>query len=541
MIDYEVDHWGVGLICSLTGSVFPRALAWAVPAAFLAAVYCSAAQWHWGGTTNYPDVGGTSFTLVWGGYTFIVGFLLVFRTQIAFARFWEGATTLFGVKGVWVNAVSNMLAFTTHDAKKQGEVDAFQHYLVRLMSMLFAASLESISTASNEFPTLGDLDIPQEYMDYLAHTHDKVEVLLNWIQRLIVQNHNNHVLAVPPPILSRVFQELGNGIRDLQNARRLQQYHFPFPYAQAITFFLIMNWLFIPAIAGFFIPQPIAASLLTFITTFAVWSINYIACELEMPFGEDPNDLPLLDMQKDFNQCMRMLMHPMARVPPCFAYQPDKHEEMWQQEHHTGKPVYTFDPAKHAKNEQMWRQQQQHPQSNGEASAPAAALMHPAVKGRARTNGGLQVAVNSLAQSQNPTAGCPSGGSPRGHNCHNGAAAAADQMVLEFPSTAFLLADGVHGARPLTVEVANPSEGTTTTKCLEVLDERCAMPALGGRSIHPDWSAGDQYAVPVAIDGSLQGHRWQPSTQHNAGGGDAMGTPSNEWADVSMAKRLPEV
>eukprot|EP00929_Paragymnodinium_shiwhaense_P002748 TRINITY_DN10302_c0_g1_i2.p1 TRINITY_DN10302_c0_g1~~TRINITY_DN10302_c0_g1_i2.p1 ORF type:complete len:583 (+),score=84.68 TRINITY_DN10302_c0_g1_i2:107-1855(+) len=330
-IDYEFGFWGVGFICSSwRGSVFPRALAWATSSAIFASIYGMIFQMIWGNVDNFPEVGGTSFTIVWGGYTFTVSFLLVFRTQIAYARFWEGAKTLWAVKGVWVNAVSNTLAFTTKESKRKQEVDSFQHFLVRLMSMLFAASLQSISTANCDFRTLGDFGIDKTHLAYLDRAHDKTEVLLNWVQRLVVQNHGNGVLSVPPPILSRVFQELGNGVRELQSAHRLQTCPFPFPYAQAISLFLILNWGLLPVIAGFFVPQLGGAALLTFCTVFSMWSINYIAAELEMPFGSDPNDLPLVELQEDFNECMRMLMHPMTKRPPTFIYDEHRHEELWQ-------------------------------------------------------------------------------------------------------------------------------------------------------------------------------------------------------------------
>eukprot|EP00929_Paragymnodinium_shiwhaense_P013289 TRINITY_DN121154_c0_g1_i1.p1 TRINITY_DN121154_c0_g1~~TRINITY_DN121154_c0_g1_i1.p1 ORF type:complete len:538 (-),score=47.60 TRINITY_DN121154_c0_g1_i1:192-1805(-) len=326
MIEYDPGTWGVGFILSLHGSVFPRALAWALPAAVVAAAYAEMFRRQWGLPEDYPDIGGTSFTIVWGGFTFIVGFLLVFRTQIAFARFWEGAKILWDVKAVWLNAVSNLISFTTQEPMRKHDADAFQHLLVRLMSLMMGSSLEAIATLDKDYWTsLGVDGIDEEHMEYLAGAHDKVEVIMNWVQRLIVQNYYDGVLAIPAPILSRVFQELSNGMREFQGARRIQEYPFPFPYAQACTVFLILNWALLPLIASLFIPNALAAAVLTFCSTFALWSINYIAAQLEMPFGDDLNDLPVADMQKEFNKSLHMLMHPMTRTPPTFRYLSSKH------------------------------------------------------------------------------------------------------------------------------------------------------------------------------------------------------------------------
>eukprot|EP00929_Paragymnodinium_shiwhaense_P115916 TRINITY_DN8507_c1_g3_i1.p1 TRINITY_DN8507_c1_g3~~TRINITY_DN8507_c1_g3_i1.p1 ORF type:complete len:597 (-),score=58.92 TRINITY_DN8507_c1_g3_i1:253-2043(-) len=327
MIDYDFGVWGVGFIFRIYGSVFPRAAAWALPAGLLAALYCYVFSLWWKEVANYPDVGGTPFTIVWGGYTFIVGFLLVFRTQIGFSRFWEGAKILWYVKGVWLNAVSNTLAFTTADPAKRAEASAFQHFLVRLMSLLFSASMEAISTDFGSVSTtLGAFGISQDHLDYLAEAPDKPEVILNWVQRLLVKGHHAGTITIPPPILSRVFQELGNGVREISGARRIAACPFPFPYAQSTMLFLILNWFLLPFIAAFFMPNIVGAGILTFCTLLAQFSITYIAAELECPFGGDPNDLPLATLIEEFNDCLQMLMHPMTRELPSYDYDGNMHD-----------------------------------------------------------------------------------------------------------------------------------------------------------------------------------------------------------------------
>ena len=56
------------------------------------------------------------------------------------------------------------------------------------------------------------------------------------------------------------------------------------------------------------------AGVLSFLVIMAFWSINFIAIELEMPFGDDLNDLPLLDLQRDYNLSIISLMDKRATV-----------------------------------------------------------------------------------------------------------------------------------------------------------------------------------------------------------------------------------
>jgi len=55
-----------------------------------------------------------------------------------------------------------------------------------------------------------------------------------------------------------------------------------------------------------------------FIVVFSFWTINFISLELEMPFGDDANDLPLEDMQRDLNRSLSALMLPQFCTPPSF-------------------------------------------------------------------------------------------------------------------------------------------------------------------------------------------------------------------------------
>ena len=73
-------------------------------------------------------------------------------------------------------------------------------------------------------------------MAFLQESHDRCEITLQWIQRLIVESDAKQVLKIAPPILSRVFNELGNGIVNLNNARKITDFPIPFHLAQPAAY-----------------------------------------------------------------------------------------------------------------------------------------------------------------------------------------------------------------------------------------------------------------------------------------------------------------
>jgi len=275
---------------------------------------------------SYPDVfthlgAGDVGASVLAGFTFILGFLVVFRSQQAYARWWEGGTLLQQLRGEWFNAYSNLLAFCNTSPDKVNEVTEFQHKLVRLVSLLYCAAIQQVSTMKDQNYELIDIkDFNQESLVFLGSAHDRCEVCLQWIQRLIGEANDTQVIKVSPPILSRVYNQLGNGIVNLNNARKITDFPIPFPLAQMITCMLLFHWGITAFVCAASVETTFWAGLITFVVVFSYWSINYIAVELEQPFGDDANDLPLHEMQTDLNLSLASLLDERAQRPPIFNF-----------------------------------------------------------------------------------------------------------------------------------------------------------------------------------------------------------------------------
>merc|ERR1712151_1486123 len=64
------------------------------------------------------------------------------------------------------------------------------------------------------------------------------------------------------------------------------------------------------------IESKIWAPIFTFVPLFGMFSLNFIGVELENPFGNDANDLPLDHFQTDMNKCLLMLLQENADLAP---------------------------------------------------------------------------------------------------------------------------------------------------------------------------------------------------------------------------------
>ena len=119
----------------------------------------------------------------------------------------------------------------------------------------------------------------------------KTQLCWYWLSEYIAREHLEGSLGkVGPPIVSRIFQFLGDGMIFYNHARKIMQIPFPFPHAQLSAVFLMVA---VPAIAVLmdqYAENLWAACILAFLTVTCLSGIHEVARELENPFRNVPNE-----------------------------------------------------------------------------------------------------------------------------------------------------------------------------------------------------------------------------------------------------------
>jgi len=284
MIIYPNGTWGLSVLLMRRGSVLPKALVWSIPCVLGTVIL----HLYWEGEKGDENAEMEGIQTVWSSFSFVLGFLIVFRSNQAYSRFWESVTLFHQMTGEWMSAFSNLLAFLTLEEDRQTEVAEFRQLIIRLMSLMHCNALQTtceLEDDSLEVLDLGGFD--RQSILHLKSSPDRCESVLLWIECLIIQAERRQVLDVPAPILSRSFQELSRGMVSLTNLRKIRD-----------------------------VPKPWWAGLIVFAVTTAFWTLFYIAQEIDQPFGEDANDLPVRDMQRNFNSKLEYFVKPTSwRVP----------------------------------------------------------------------------------------------------------------------------------------------------------------------------------------------------------------------------------
>jgi len=140
--------------------------------------------------------------------------------------------------------------------------------------------------------------------------HAKVELANSWLKEFIIRESLSGSFGnVNPSITSRVVQHLSDGMMGYHMARKIMYIPFPFPHAQLTTFYTVVMVFAIPFVMDQYVSVDgrsmlWVGCLLTFLTVTCLVGLHEVSRELENPFRNVPNDLPLCTLHAMYNEAL---------------------------------------------------------------------------------------------------------------------------------------------------------------------------------------------------------------------------------------------
>mmetsp|Transcript_24608 Transcript_24608/g.56792 ORF Transcript_24608/g.56792 Transcript_24608/m.56792 type:complete len:440 (+) Transcript_24608:76-1395(+) len=308
------------LLCALVhmkGSVLPKAIACAMPSAFLAWVCV-----HYRNTGLFEEVFGRTIlsnNAAYTGFMTAMSFLFVFRTSQAYSRFWEGMTLGQNIFAQLLNFSSCAIAFTRFSEASVQQTMNFQHRLVRLISLLHAQTASQLRGIDGSRYEILDLAaFVKEDLEEVWSNEQPVVVVTQWILELIVEGMEKKIMAAPPPVCSRVFQEFSNGIVCYHDAKKLDKISFPFPYTQLSGVCLIAHCMIFPLIMSEWVLWKSTAFILTLLQVTVMWTLYLVATDIEHPFhpGDVQAEYGTTELQRELNGALAALVSKKMRNIP---------------------------------------------------------------------------------------------------------------------------------------------------------------------------------------------------------------------------------
>ena len=229
----------------------------------------------WGGLVAWIELDvvrvalplGPSFLSILG---IILGLLLVFRTNTAYDRWWEG-------RRLW-GQLLNVSRALAHQLDAQLAPDAPQRRAYASMMGAFPTALAAHLRRARTGSSADGPHVPNQLVRDLSR-----------------QVHGDVLIGALPREAAVALTPLLVAYDDVTGAcERIRNTPIPFSYSSYVKQFVLLYALVLPfGLVREFRYATIIASMMTF---FATMGLELLAVEIEEPFGTDPNDLPLDDI-----------------------------------------------------------------------------------------------------------------------------------------------------------------------------------------------------------------------------------------------------
>jgi ion channel-forming bestrophin family protein len=214
----------------------------------------------------------------------VLGLLLVFRTNTAYERFWEGRKFW----GTVVNNVRNLARqiWVAIDEKEQDDFIQKKSALRLLVAFAVAMKLHLRQESVNS--ELESLMSPSQYQKLKSMNNPPIEVAF-WIGDYLNTQYERNCVDVYQ--LTAMNQLLNSLIDCLGGCERILRTPIPLAYAIHLKQLLLLYSLALP----FQMVKDLGwgTGLVVALISFTLFGIEEIGLEIENPFGHDTNDLPL--------------------------------------------------------------------------------------------------------------------------------------------------------------------------------------------------------------------------------------------------------
>jgi hypothetical protein len=170
----------------------------------------------------------------------------------------------------------------------------------------------TLYNAARPFRVIGNVsDAEIERLQEARGPLAKVSLISMWLLELISREcQAGSTGDVAAPILSRLYQFVSEGLAGYNQARKIAYIPFPFPHAQITTLYLLVVDFFVtPILMITFVTNTTLGCFLNFFSVLCFTGLHEVAREIENPFQNVPNDVPLNNYQAQFNEGLMVMFY----------------------------------------------------------------------------------------------------------------------------------------------------------------------------------------------------------------------------------------
>ena len=225
----------------------------------------------------------------------VLGLFLVFRTNTAYDRWWEGRRLWGGMVNSTRNFAMKLSAIISLESHEERE------WFARMIPNFVFAMKENLRTGVQ----FSELDAPDEAFinDLKKYKHKP-----NRIASLLYKRVNDLYAAkkITGDQLINLDKELKDFIDLMGACERIKYTPIPYSYMMYVKKFIFIYIITLPF--GFVTQSGYMTIPIVLLVSFVLLSVELIAEEIEDPFGGDPNDVPTDKISENINRHVQEIL-----------------------------------------------------------------------------------------------------------------------------------------------------------------------------------------------------------------------------------------
>jgi ion channel-forming bestrophin family protein len=214
----------------------------------------------------------------------VLGLLLVFRTNTAYERFWEGRKAW----GSIVNIIRNLSRLIWVAVGENDPIHRYEKEQVLKLSIAFAVATKLHLRSQPVNEQIAALVTPLQFAKLQQINNPPLEIVF-WISDYLQAQQERGQISLYQ--MNELQNTLSGLVDTLGACERILRTPMPLAYAIHLKQLLLIYCILLP----FQMVDDLKwwTALATALVSFTLFGIEAIGVEIENPFGADPNDLPL--------------------------------------------------------------------------------------------------------------------------------------------------------------------------------------------------------------------------------------------------------
>ena len=225
----------------------------------------------------------------------VLGLFLVFRTNTAYDRWWEGRRLWGGL----VNSTRNFAMKLNAVLSRENHED--RDWFAKMIANFIFATNENLRTGVQ----FAEMDpVSDEFLNDLKRFKHKPNRIAALMYQKVNQLYSDKKISGDQ--LINMDKELKDFIDLLGACERIKNTPIPYSYMMYVKKFITIYIVTLPI--GFVTQSGYMTIPITVLISYVLLSVELIAEEIEDPFGRDINDLPLDDLATKIRENIREIL-----------------------------------------------------------------------------------------------------------------------------------------------------------------------------------------------------------------------------------------